>query len=141
MCSRAFYKIPVGNILFTLCATIFNAKKIRKFPKLHTTPKKKKKMNDDGWEYPTHASYQAFMVDLMEFFHGGMEYPSESVFTREELLELGPLDIKRWLANKAYGDPDYNIHKGDRPIFCRSSTIEFAKKPSAFSCPIVCLHG
>jgi len=72
---------------------------------------------------------------LMEFFHGGIEYPSDQQFTREQLLELGPLDIKRWLANKAYRDPDYNLRRGDRPVYARSSTLEFAKKAISFFMP------
>ena len=92
-------------------------------------------MIDDGWEYPTNDAYQATMVDLMNFFHGGIDYPANATFTREELLELGPVDIKRWLANKAYGDPDYNIRRGDRPRFARSSSLEYAKKAISFFMP------
>ena len=92
-------------------------------------------MIDDGWEYPTSEAYQPYMVELMEFFHGGVDYASNQTFTREELLELGPLDIKRWLANKAFGDPDYNVNQGDRPIYARSSTLAFAKKAISFFMP------
>jgi hypothetical protein len=60
-------------------------------------------MIDDRWQYPRNTSYQPVMVDLMSFIHGGVEYAANSTFTREELLELGPLDIKRWLSNKAFG--------------------------------------
>ena len=52
--------------------------------------------------------------------------------TREELLEIGPLDVKQWLALKAYGDQDYNVHQGEQPIHTRSSTLEFAKKAVHF---------
>lgn len=92
-------------------------------------------MIDDGWQYPRNTSYQPVMVDLMSFFHGGVEYAANSTFTREELLELGPLDIKRWLSNKAFGDPDYNVHQGDRPLFARSSSLEYCKKAVSFFMP------
>ena len=91
--------------------------------------------NDDGWEYPINESYQPYMVDLMGFFHGSIEYPVDQRFSREELLELTPLDIKRWLANKAFGDPEYNVQKGDRPVHARSSTLEFCKKSISFFMP------
>ena len=71
----------------------------------------------------------------MSFFHGGVDYPANTRFTREELLELGPLDIQRWLANKAFGDPDYDVHRGDRPGFARSSSLEFSKKAISFFMP------
>lgn len=92
-------------------------------------------MNDDGWKYPINECYQPYMVELMAFFHGCIEYPGDQQFTREELLELTPLDIKQWLANKAFGDPDYNVQRGDRPVYARSSTLEFAKKSVSFFMP------
>lgn len=100
-----------------------------------TSTKQKITMIDDGWEYPTNATYQPYMVDLMNFFHGGMDYPSNQKFTREELLELGPLDIKRWLLNKAYGDPDVILNDDSDPPQIRSSTLEFAKKSISFFMP------
>lgn len=81
-------------------------------------------MIDDGWVYPTNESYQPYMVELMGLIHGGVDYPIHKKFMREELLELGRLDIKRWLANKAYCDLDYNIHKGDHPVYIRSSSLD-----------------
>lgn len=92
-------------------------------------------MIDDGWEYKIKDDYQPYMVDLMEFFHGGIDYPKNARFTREELLELGPLNIKRWLVNKAFGDPDASIEQGDQPLFARSSTMEFAKKAVSYYMP------
>jgi hypothetical protein len=64
------------------------------------------------------------MVELMEFLHGAVEYSGDKQFTREELLEVGPLDVKRWLANKADGDPDYN--KG--LLWFKNNTIATTKE-------------
>ena len=41
-------------------------------------------------------------------------------------LRLETNDIKRYLGNKAYGDPDYNEARGDRPVYTRSSSLEYA---------------
>ena len=44
-------------------------------------------LNDnDGWFYPQSAAYQPYMVDFMEFFHGGVEYDRNQTFTREQLV-------------------------------------------------------
>ena len=125
-------RVPGRNILFT---AILACKLHLTYPKLALKQLRLNMVIDDGWVYPLHEAYQPYMVELMEFFHGGVEYPSDKTFTREELLELGPVDVKRWLAHKAYGDPDYNVHKGDRPVYIRSSTLEFAKKSVSFFMP------
>lgn len=92
--------------------------------------------DNNDWVYPTNENYQPYIVELMEFFHGGVDYPADKTFTREELLELEPMIIKRWLANKAYGDPEYNLdNQGDCPIHVRSNTLEFAKKAVSFFMP------
>jgi hypothetical protein len=54
-------------------------------------------VEDDGWTFPKSRVYQAYIVSLMEFFHGGMDYERNQEFTRDDLLELGPNDIKRWM--------------------------------------------
>ena len=84
----------------------------------------------DHWVYPVKKYYQPYIVDLMSFFHAANEYEKDHSFTREELLELRPNDIKRWLADKAYHDPDYDISRGDRPTGYRSESISFATDAS-----------
>ena len=51
--------------------------------------------NGDGWSYPHKPQYQSTMVEFMTFFHG-VEYARDATFTREDLLEITPLDIKRF---------------------------------------------
>ena len=68
--------------------------------------------NDDGWEYPRGHIYQPVMVEFMSFLHGAEEYPDDAVFTREQLLEITPVDVKRYLCMKAYNDPDPKIDNG-----------------------------
>jgi hypothetical protein len=71
----------------------------------------------------------------VEFFHGAMEYDSNHRFSREELLELRPSDIKRWMVDHTYGDPNYNVKRGDQPLYWRLSTAEFAKKSISYFMP------
>jgi hypothetical protein len=84
--------------------------------------------NDDGWEYPRGHIYQPVMVEFMSFLHGAEEYPDDAVFTREQLLEITPVDVKRYLCMKAYNDPDPKIDNGARPTNGRSDSLYYAKK-------------
>jgi len=72
---------------------------------------------------------------LMEFQHGfGVTFNHQSVFTRQELLDMSPSDVKRFFGLMCHNDPHYNIHppSNHRPTHCRSTTLETAKK--AISC-------
>jgi hypothetical protein len=71
--------------------------------------------NDDGWQYLVGHIYQPVIVEFMSFFHGAEEYAEDKVFTREQLLEIKPIDIKRYICMKAFNDPDPNIDNGAWP--------------------------
>jgi Transcriptional activator of glycolytic enzymes len=83
---------------------------------------------DDGWTYPIGHTYQPVMVEFMSFLHGAEEYPDDAVFTRDQLLEIKPVDVKRYLCMKAYNDPDPDINNGARPTNGRSDSLYYAKK-------------
>ena len=84
--------------------------------------------NDDGWTYPRGHIYQPVMVEFMSFFHGAEEYDADHVFTRAQLQEIRPVDVKRYLCMKAYNDPDPDINNGARPIHGRSDSLYYLKK-------------
>jgi Transcriptional activator of glycolytic enzymes len=84
--------------------------------------------NEDGWIYPIGHIYQPVIVEFMSFFHGCVEYEPDTVFTREQLLEIRPTDVKRFLCLKAYDDPDPRIENGARPTNGRSDSLYYIKK-------------
>ena len=76
-------------------------------------------------------------MHLMAFAHSCdfPRYPKGTVFTREQLLELKPQHIHDWLAKKAFHKADYSYENGDRPIYARSSSLDFWKKAISFFMP------
>lgn len=85
---------------------------------------------------PYKKEYHATLVHFMEFFHGGVIYDAKrETFTRDQLLEIQPNDLKRYFGMLAYGDPDYDINKGHRPVHARSSCISQYKKAISYYMP------
>ena len=87
---------------------------------------------------PYKKVYHSYVCRLMEFQYGfGVTFNHESVFTRQELLDISPTDIKRFFGLMCYNDPDYNIHppSNHRPTHCRSTTLETAKKAISYYMP------
>ena len=84
--------------------------------------------NEDGWIYPRGHTYQPVMVEFMSFLHGAVEYEADVEFTREQVLEIRPIDVKRFLCMKAYNDPDPDIGNGARPTYGRSDSLYYVKK-------------
>lgn len=71
------------------------------------------------------------MSKLMSMSHGGEECDRGSVFTREQLEAITPVDVKRCVCMKAHNDPDPNLQR-DRPTNGRSDSLCFAKKATSF---------
>ena len=93
----------------------------------------------DGWTYPdtrgVGKKYEANMLDFMSWFHGrGEPYPLGTIFTRDELLLVKPVDIHDWLAVACFGIADYDIEE-HRPTGCRSYTLLYKKKAVSFFMP------
>lgn len=93
-------------------------------------------MSEDGeWLCPHNGGYQATMVAFMCFFHGGMECEDTHEFTRDELLDIEPTNVKRYLLMKAHNDPFPDIPGGDRPVHGRSDSLHHHKKELSFFMP------
>jgi hypothetical protein len=58
---------------------------------------------------PQSATYQPYIIEFFRFNTGCEEFQSNHVFTREQIREIQPNYVKRWMACKAYNDPDYDI--------------------------------
>ena len=82
---------------------------------------------DEGWEYPKHDKHQQYIVELMSFFHGhaDLPYPRTKTFSKEELLELRPSDVKKYLLFKAFHDPSPG--PDDEPRYARAESLKKAK--------------
>ena len=87
---------------------------------------------DDGWEYPVNKKHQQYMCELMSFVHGHPDdpYPREKTYSKEEILELRPSDVKRYMLFKAYHDPDPSPN--DEPKYARAESLKKAKSGISF---------
>ena len=90
-----------------------------------------------AWSMPRNASYEGQLCYFMAFVHGRdfEKYPTGTLFTRVQLLEIQPQHVHDFLALKAFKKVDYSIEAGDKPIHGRSSSMEFTKKAISFFMP------
>ena len=72
-------------------------------------------------------SYHRATRPLMSFVHAGREYQPSHVWTRDELLEVTPGIIVRYIKLKVYGSEDAQADVTP-PLYYWSSTIKFWKK-------------
>jgi hypothetical protein len=91
----------------------------------------------NAWSMPRNTTYEHSLCDLMAFAHhrNFTRYPKNTIFTREQLLQLKPQHVHNWMANKAFRKVEYSIENGDKPIHARSSSLEFYKKAVSFFMP------
>ena len=80
--------------------------------------------------------YKPYLIKLMSF-KDGVNYASDREFTNEELAQITPETIVRWMCVKAYGIPDPGPN--DNPTEGRSSALAFAKKAISYFMPNRCL--
>ena len=69
--------------------------------------------------------YKSILNKLMSF-KDGTEYENDYEFNQEQLLTITPIDIKRWMCLKAYGNPDPPA--GSNPTDARGSSLMYYKK-------------
>jgi len=89
---------------------------------------------------PFKRVYHPKLCRFMEFLH--VQPPDiydihTATFTREQLLEIEPVDIKRFFGLLAYNDPNYNVFPPalHRPTYCRSTSLETYKKGLSYHMP------
>ena len=92
-------------------------------------------LQDTAWEYPRSHKNQLHITELMSFLHGRVDdpYPRNKTFSKEELLELVPSDIKKYLLFKAFLDPDPAPNA--RAINARAGSLWKAKQGISFFMP------
>ena len=90
---------------------------------------------DEVWTMPRSQKYEPYIRQVMTFVHGrSPTYPKDTIFTREQLLELKPQHIRDFMALKAYHKVDFSP-EDDKPIYARSSSLEQVKKGVSFFMP------
>jgi hypothetical protein len=90
---------------------------------------------DENWVYPVCMRRQLYICECMSLKHDRIDdiYPKTIQFSKEELLELRPSDIKAYVNWKAFGDP--YPRKNDRPLNGRGKSVEKAKQAVSFFMP------
>ena len=85
--------------------------------------------DDDGWSYPHRPLLQHYMVSLMSFKDGRWENPyhKTTIFSKEQLLTIRPINIKRWLAMRAFKTPTPPNFATDVPFNERAGSLRKAK--------------
>ena len=78
-------------------------------------------------------AYKAAFAGLMSFKHGHT-YSSNTVFTREQLLDITADDVVAFMNQRAYGTPTPS--ETDKPTHIRSNTLEYWKKGISYFMPI-----
>ena len=73
--------------------------------------------------------YKKYLVEFMSFRDQG-QYDLATEFTQEQLAAIKPADIKSWMCQKVYGNP--NPGPEDNPNLGRSSSLEYYKKALSY---------
>jgi len=83
---------------------------------------------DDGWTWPNRPNLRHYICSLMSCKHGRWDNQCvrDKTFTKEELLSVRPIDVKRWLAMRAFGIPNPNMQT-DAPDNERSASLSKTK--------------
>ena len=75
------------------------------------------------------AQYKRILAAMMSY-RDGMDYDFNFEFSQEQLGELQPEDIYKWMAFKVYGRPDPN--GDDNPTLGRSTSLQYYKKALSY---------
>jgi len=76
--------------------------------------------------------YKPVLVAMMSYLDD-IAYNIDHNFSENQLGELTPADVLRWLNYKTYGDPEPDVDAN--PIGARSNSIKFYKKAISWFMP------
>ena len=74
--------------------------------------------------------YKPVLIRLMSYLDG-TQYPNETEFDKERLVQLTPKDLMRWFNHRTFGDESPGE---DARAKVRSSAIGYWKKAISFLC-------
>jgi hypothetical protein len=85
--------------------------------------------DDSGWAFPKRPRLDHYIRSLMSFKHDRWndKYPKGTEFTKDELLTLRPIDVRRWLCMRAFHKPDPDWQNDCGPTYERASSLGKAK--------------
>ena len=90
----------------------------------------------DEWTMPRHETYEYFLRPFFQYVHRrDGPYPKGTTFSKGQFLQIQPGHVRDYLAYKAFGKANYDYASGDRPIHCRSSSLENTKKALSYFQP------
>jgi hypothetical protein len=87
---------------------------------------------DDDWIYQSNKKYQAYIVKCMSFTLN-QPFAKEHHFSKQQLLDLKPVHIRRWLNQLACHTPTPG--PDERPLYYRSGSLKKAKGGVSFFHP------
>ena len=76
--------------------------------------------------------YKSILLSMMSYKYG-IIYGKDYEFSDEQLSEIQPDDIYKWMALKVFGQPDPS--HDDNPTLGRSTSLEYYKKAISFFMP------
>jgi hypothetical protein len=74
---------------------------------------------------PSKNNYKPILIRFMSY-RGNVAYPRNHEFTAEDLGQITPTEVVRWMCSVAYGN--FEPGPDDNPIGARSTSIEYYKK-------------
>ena len=92
--------------------------------------------DENGWRFPkSYPKVKHYIDSLMSYKHGRWEnpYPRTTTYTKDELLALRPVDVRRWLTMRAYGTVSPETDAG--PKGERASSLKKAKHGASVFMP------
>ena len=73
--------------------------------------------------------YRRILLAMMTY-KDGIEYATDYEFSLEQLADIKPEHIYKWMAVKTYGKP--NPSQNDNPTYGRSTSLEYYKKALSY---------
>jgi hypothetical protein len=88
--------------------------------------------------------YKSILDSLMLFVHeaeAGREYDNDREYTNEELLQVTPNHVLKWMLLRMFGSTDVGVISDATRPMVRANTLQFWKNQFHSLCLTVCRPG